>query len=85
MHWIEQEKLWKEAERVLKKGGGVAVWGYSMPSITSSEKATKSINDYHNSLWAGGYWEANRKLVDDHYSHLLLPFSTNFITFVFFI
>ena len=81
---MDQDLVWKQADRVLKDGGAIAVWGYDMPRIKGNEEASQAIIDYHNSMWAGGYWEANRKLVDDHYAHLRLPYENNFVTFVIF-
>lgn len=74
MHWLDQKQIWKECDRVLKPGGCIAVWGYSLPFVKDNEKASSIISNYHNMLWSGGFWEKERKFVDDHYSFLNLPY-----------
>ena len=75
MHWLEQSLIWKECDRVLRPGGTVAIWGYALPYIKGNEKASAIIQEHHDNLWAGGFWDEARKLVDDHYKHLKLPYN----------
>lgn len=72
MHWLDQKALWKECKRVLKPEGSVAVWGYSLPHIVGNESASEIIRNYHKMLWDGGFWEKERKFVDDHFAGLNL-------------
>ncbi|KAI0700292.1 S-adenosyl-L-methionine-dependent methyltransferase [Cytidiella melzeri] len=70
-HWFNWTKLWKEAARVMRTDGSLAVWGYSEFRLTGYPSATKLINQYSqgsdpaNSL--GPHWERpGRTIVDEH-------------------
>ena len=71
---MDQDVVWKACDRMLSPGGVVAVWGYSLPSVCENDQATQIINEFHETLWAKGCWEPERKLVDEQYSHLKLPY-----------
>lgn len=88
MHWLDQNKIWAEANRILKPGGSIAIWGYASPHIKESEEASQVIKYFHNEvLWKNGYWDNDRKLLDEKYVHLQLPFqhSSRFFTFSYII
>ncbi|KIP09387.1 hypothetical protein PHLGIDRAFT_18663 [Phlebiopsis gigantea 11061_1 CR5-6] len=70
-HWFNWNKLWKEAARVLRPTGSLAVWGYSEFRLSRYPSATPLINAYSqgtdpaNSL--GPHWERpGRTIVDEH-------------------
>ena len=77
MHWLEQDLIWKECDRVLKPGGVIAIWGYTLPFVSGNDLQSQDILDYHNWLWNNGFWDDKRKLLDDKYSHLNLPYKNH--------
>ncbi|KAL6076108.1 Class I SAM-dependent methyltransferase [Balamuthia mandrillaris] len=72
-HWFDLPRFYKEAKRVLKPGGTVALWGYSLCSLDNAE-ADEILRDYHFNV-LGPYWEKQRQLVDNKYVHIQLPFA----------
>jgi hypothetical protein len=62
----------KEAQRVLKPSGCIAVWGYDL--ITINEEANKILSDFYKNI-IGSYWDAERKLIDNHYRTIEFPFA----------
>ncbi|CCM01784.1 uncharacterized protein FIBRA_03851 [Fibroporia radiculosa] len=70
-HWFDWTRLWPEAARVLRKGGSLAVWGYSEFRLTDHPSCTPLIHTYvHGSdarTTIGPYWEQpGRNILDDH-------------------
>ena len=71
IHWFNFTKFYEEVRRVSKAGAVIAVWTYSRSKISS--EIEDIITDYHfNTL--GGYWDAERKYVDDRYADIPFPF-----------
>ena len=73
-HWLDAEKLYKEATRVLRKPGVVAVYGYGIPYFPSSKKATDVTLKFHNVTLAK-HWHGNRGHIINHYKEVKLPYS----------
>lgn len=71
MHWFDIPAFFKEAERVLKPGGVLAVWNYHLLKI---EPAIDEIVDefYTNRLDA--YWPAERRILENNFSDFVFPF-----------
>ena len=44
-HWFNYAKLWPELERILRKDGTVAFWGYKDPVLVDFPQATKILDD----------------------------------------
>ncbi|KAI0343842.1 S-adenosyl-L-methionine-dependent methyltransferase [Trametopsis cervina] len=70
-HWFDWTKLWKEAARVLRPDGSLAVWGYSEFRLSRFPSATKLINEYAQGsdplTSLGPHWERpGRTIVDEH-------------------
>ncbi|EMD36577.1 hypothetical protein CERSUDRAFT_115612 [Gelatoporia subvermispora B] len=70
-HWFDWTRLWPEAARVLRRGGSLAVWGYSefrlpaIPRATSLVRAYSQGSDPAASL--GPHWERpGRTILDEH-------------------
>ena len=58
-----------EAARVLKPGGGLALWGYGYPHSPSNEQITKLIADFGDAPdQMGPYWAPQRRYIEEKYS-----------------
>lgn len=67
-HWFDQRAFLTEAKRVVKPSGILAVWGYNLLKI--SPEIDDMIRHFHDDT-VGGYWNAERKIVDDNYQNIL--------------
>ncbi|MEJ0029918.1 MAG: hypothetical protein WDO15_05920 [Bacteroidota bacterium] len=63
--------FFNEARRVLKPGGVIAIWGYSLLSI---DKEIDPIVNHFYTETIGPYWDKERKLVDEQYKTIEFPF-----------
>lgn len=64
-HWFAFEAFHREAIRVSKPGGIVAVWGYGLVN-TEDEKLGQLIQYFYTGI-VGKYWDPERRYVDDGY------------------
>jgi SAM-dependent methyltransferase len=71
LHWFEIESFWKEAHRVLKPNGVIAVWCYELLEITPEIDAM--VNHFYRHV-VGPYWAPERKLVETGYCSITFPF-----------
>ena len=71
-HWFNQEEFFKEVKRVCKPNAIFAIWCYEMAKITPEIDA-KIYELYEGTL--GNYWQPERKLVEDGYKNVVLPFN----------
>lgn len=71
LHWFNIPAFFTEARRVSKPGGIVAVWGYSLLSV--SPEIDPLINNFYTGI-IGPYWDKERKLVDEQYASVSFPF-----------
>jgi ubiquinone/menaquinone biosynthesis C-methylase UbiE len=58
IHWLDTDKFYPEARRILKPGGIIAVWTYGEDSITP--EIDKVVADYSFNF-VGRYWPAENK------------------------
>ena len=72
LHWFDVNKFYPEVKRVTKPGGWIAVWMYSLASI--SPEIDKLVNVKHYKETLGSFWDYERKYVDDNYATLSFPF-----------
>ncbi|MBI3140809.1 MAG: class I SAM-dependent methyltransferase [Rhodocyclales bacterium] len=72
IHWFDLERFYPEARRVLKPGGIIAVWTYTLLDIEPRIDAL--VSDYYHHV-IGPYWPPERKMVDDGYRSLSFPFA----------
>lgn len=70
-HWFRQDEFFAEAKRVLKPGGVVAFWCYGLARITPEVDAV--VHKLYDGI-LGPYWEKERRLVDEGYRGVALPF-----------
>lgn len=71
LHWFRTEDFFKEAERVLKPNGILAVWSYNLLSVTPS--IDKIISHFYSKT-LGDYWPKERRLVESGYNEIVFPF-----------
>lgn len=71
LHWFDIPRFFAEAKRVLKSGGIIAVWGYSLLRINSA--INELVNDFYRNE-TGPYWDFERKYVDSNYTTLDFDF-----------
>jgi SAM-dependent methyltransferase len=71
VHWFDMERFYREAKRVVKSDGVIAVWCYSLLRIAP---AIDELLDrfYHGVV--GPYWPPERKLIDERYATIPFPF-----------
>ncbi len=71
IHWMDIPKFYKEVNRVANKDALLAVWGYSLLSI--SPEIDKELTHFYTQVVAP-YWDAERKLIDQQYQTIPFPF-----------
>ena len=67
-HWLDLSSTIPEIQRVLRRGGCVAVFGYGR-SILKNPQAEDLVNKFY-SVTLKGYWHSNRVHVDQFYKGL---------------
>ncbi|KAH8553176.1 S-adenosyl-L-methionine-dependent methyltransferase [Umbelopsis sp. PMI_123] len=72
-HWFKHDQFFKEAKRVLKPNGTIAIIGYGFARIKGSPKASSLIEDLGLKKFEN-YWDAGRVLVDNLYRDIPIPF-----------
>lgn len=65
-HWFEPNGFYREAERVLKPTGTLAVYGYGNVEV-HDERCNHLVSDFYRKLKEGGYWHEKRKHIDNKY------------------
>ncbi|CAG8439533.1 1333_t:CDS:2 [Ambispora leptoticha] len=74
LHWVNVEKFFAEAYRVLKPNGTLAIWGYVYIIIRGYPKATQMIEEWGTSKdKLATYWESGRRVVEDYYKGVKVP------------
>jgi ubiquinone/menaquinone biosynthesis C-methylase UbiE len=73
LHWFDQSAFYAEARRVLVAGGAIAVWSYGLLTL-HHPILDALIRQFHGET-VGPYWPAERRLVDEGYRALELPFT----------
>ncbi|EMY76140.1 methyltransferase domain protein [Leptospira weilii serovar Ranarum str. ICFT] len=74
-HWFDFEPFYKEAVRVGKKNGILAIWGYGLHGI--SPEIDKTVGKLYGEI-VGSYWPPERKYVEDKYETIPFPFEEIF-------
>ncbi len=70
-HWFDLPRFFAEAQRVLKPGGVLALWGYGRLDLPGGMDAIFQ-RFYGETI--GPYWPPERKWIDDGYRSLDFPF-----------
>ena len=72
LHWFDRPAFYTEVRRVLVARGVVAVWSYGL--LTLHDPTLDQIVRRFHGETMGPYWPAERRLVDEGYRSLALPF-----------
>ena len=72
LHWFPLDAFFQECDRVLKPEGILAIWTYGLMR-TNDETLNTIIRYYYNTV-VGPYWPPERRLVDEAYGSIELPF-----------
>ena len=71
IHWFDLDRFYAEARRVLRPGGVIAVWTYTLLDVEAGVDAV--VSDYYRNV-VGPFWPPERRMVDDRYRSLPFPF-----------
>ncbi|MGB9181682.1 MAG: class I SAM-dependent methyltransferase [Pyrinomonadaceae bacterium] len=71
LHWFNLEGFYREAKRVMKDGGVIAVWTYNLLNV--SPEIDAAIVVFYEQI-VGPYWPPERRLVEDGYHSISFPF-----------
>jgi SAM-dependent methyltransferase len=71
LHWLPLDAFYTEVRRVLRPGGMLAVWGYSLPSVSAA--VDPLVRALHGEIVAP-YWPPGREMVDTEYRTVPFPF-----------
>jgi len=72
LHWFDRPAFFAEARRVLEARGVVAVWSYGL--LTLRDPTLDEVLRRFHGETVGPYWPPERRLVDEGYRSLALPF-----------
>lgn len=71
VHWFDLERFFREASRLLRPGGLIAVWGYHMLHISPS---IDSLIERFDRDWLSPFWPEPLSWLAKHYRDLPFPF-----------
>ncbi len=71
LHWFDIPNFYREAQRVLKPQGVIAVWGYTLMEI--SPEIDQIVREYCYRI-VGDFWPPERRLLDEKYASVPFPF-----------
>lgn len=72
LHWFDTPAFFAEARRVLGPRGVIAVWSYGLLTL-HDDVLDEIVRRFHGETM-GPYWPPERRLVDEGYRDLALPF-----------
>ncbi|MFY0685823.1 MAG: hypothetical protein JXQ90_01590 [Cyclobacteriaceae bacterium] len=71
IHWFDFELFYQEVFRVSKPSAIVAILGYGLVQI---HPTIDQVVQYLYKDILGGYWDEERRFIDEHYSTIPFPF-----------
>ena len=72
LHWLDLERFYREVNRVVMRGGVIAVWSYG--PIQVEPRIDALVNTLYRET-IGSYWPSERAHVDNGYRDLAFPFA----------
>lgn len=69
-HWLDPDTVFSEIDRVLKRPGALAVYGYSR-GVMHHQQCEKLLSHYYSKTLT---WHSNRKFIDNLYHDVKLPY-----------
>jgi ubiquinone/menaquinone biosynthesis C-methylase UbiE len=72
LHWFDLELFYAEVRRVLRPGGVLAAWAYGINEV-EGDSVNQLVRDFYANI-LGPYWPPERKLVEEGYRTIPLPF-----------
>ena len=72
LHWLDIDAFFREAGRVTRSGGLVAVWSYGDVGLDFTE-GDALVRRFSRTI-VGPYWPPQRRLVDEGYRSITMPF-----------
>ncbi|MEY2538399.1 MAG: hypothetical protein QOG67_2139 [Verrucomicrobiota bacterium] len=72
LHWFDLDCFYREAERVLKPDGILAVWCYDLLEI--EPEIDMIVHRFYDKI-VGKYWAFERKIVEQRYQTIAFPFA----------
>lgn len=74
VHWFDFDAFYKEAKRVLKPGGTIALVGYALMLFNEPEIDNAIRYAYDHIFWENNYWAPERAHLDNNYDDIPFPF-----------
>lgn len=71
LHWFCHDDFYAEVKRVLKPGGVIAAWTYTL--LQGDPALNAAVRDFHDNI-VGPWWPPERKWVDLAYRGMPFPF-----------
>ncbi|MCI0490135.1 MAG: class I SAM-dependent methyltransferase [Blastocatellia bacterium] len=71
LHWLDFDGFYKEAHRVLRRDGVIAVWAYKFVHVSPSIDSV--LEEFHDKT-VKPYWRPENSLVDEKFYSLPFPF-----------
>jgi ubiquinone/menaquinone biosynthesis C-methylase UbiE len=72
IHWFDFDAFYREVYRVAKPGAIIAVWCYSL--LTISKEIDEIIKDLYAHTLGNEYWDTEREYINEHYQTIPFPF-----------
>src|SRR4029078_487770 len=75
VHWFDFDRFYAEVRRVLRPGGVIALWAYGL-NLVEDDEINRVIHGFYAET-VGPYWPPERRLVEEEYRTIPLPFKEN--------
>ncbi|KAI9768282.1 MAG: hypothetical protein M1839_004146 [Geoglossum umbratile] len=78
-HWFDLPRLWPEMNRIVRKGGTLAFWGYKDHVFVDYPRATEILNQYScdkGKNLLGDYWPPERSILQNKLRDIQPPSET---------
>lgn len=72
-HWFDHAKTWDQFAKYVRPGGTVAYIGYGELIFPHHPALSPRIAAHSRFFWAGGHWQAGRRVVEDLFDPIPFP------------